>query len=231
MLKGLNKLTALNGKRLEGLPKALQLNFLLRPVRVTTLNDKSDYSVRYDLFERLNTGGVRLHPQEIRNCVFRGPFRDSLRDLARNSSFLKLVKLSENEQKSAVEEECVLRFFAFFDGYKDFDHSVVQFLNDYMIAQASTPISGKRLKLFLHTMEWLSHELPNGIVRGRRSVTPINLFEAVSVGTALALPNAKKGVLTEIINSDGLRKFTSAGTNSKTMVVGRIDYVRQQLSK
>jgi hypothetical protein len=89
-LTDLKKLTAFNGKTFEALPKPTQLNFLLRPVRVTTLNDKSDSAVRYDLFERLNTGGVKLHPQEIRNCVFRGDFRDTLKNLADDANFQKV---------------------------------------------------------------------------------------------------------------------------------------------
>jgi len=48
------------------LPRSIQTQFTLRPLRVTTLNDKSDLEVRYKLFDRLNTGGIKLHPQEIR---------------------------------------------------------------------------------------------------------------------------------------------------------------------
>ncbi len=50
-LTSLKKLTNFNGMTFAALSKALQLNFQLRPVRVTTLNDKSDFGVRYDLFE------------------------------------------------------------------------------------------------------------------------------------------------------------------------------------
>jgi len=39
-------------------------------LRISTLSDKSDKLVRFDLFERLNTGGVKLTDQEIRNCIF-----------------------------------------------------------------------------------------------------------------------------------------------------------------
>ena len=66
-ISSLEKLSSLNGTRYEDLPKSLQVMFQTRPIRVTVLNDRSDNSVRYDLFERLNTGGVNLHPQEIRN--------------------------------------------------------------------------------------------------------------------------------------------------------------------
>jgi Protein of unknown function DUF262 len=231
VLVDLKKLTALNGHSLTQLPKALQLNFVLRPVRVTTLNDKSDTAVRFDLFERLNTGGVRLHPQEIRNCVFRGEFRDKLKELAKDVAFQKVVRLADNEQQSAALEECVLRFFAFYENYKNFDHSVVDFLNGYMLRKADLPPSAKLTALFKQTMAWLAKELPNGISRGTRSQTPLNLFEAVAVGSALALSKKpKKGKLEKLLNDDGLKKFTTAATNSRKMVVGRIEYVRDALT-
>lgn len=233
-IKNLKKLTRLNEMTFDALPKAVQLNFQLRPVRVTTLNDKSDFSVRYDFFERLNTGGVKLHAQEIRNCVFRGEFRDLLKELSTDKNFLSVVKLSDNEQRSAIYEECVLRFFSFLEEYETFDHSVVEFLNNYMIKKNRNIPRLELIASFRNTMAWLAEELPGGIARGNRSITPLNLFEAVSVGTALALKEDKrlnKGRLKKIMDSEELRKLTTGATNSKKLVSGRILYVYDNLRK
>lgn len=110
-LLGLDKLDALNGMHYADLPKTLQLMFNTRPLRVTVLNDKSDAKVRFDLFERLNTGGVSLTAQEIRNCVFRGPYNDDLKTLATNEDFNRVVTLKSGDQKNGTREEFVLRFF------------------------------------------------------------------------------------------------------------------------
>lgn len=231
-LVDLSKLTRFNDKLFSDLPKPLQLNFMLRPLRVTTLNDKSDLKVRYDLFERLNTGGIELHPQEIRNCVLRGKFRDDLKELAGNKDFLRAVRLPESEQQSAHYEECVLRFFAFFDRYEQFDHSVKDFLTSYMLDRSKKSIDADRYDIFCETMAWLGAELPAGIVRGNRSTTPINLYEAVAVGVALAMRARKslpKGRLISIVNSTSLKKYTTAATNSRRMVAGRIETVRDGL--
>jgi hypothetical protein len=56
----LEKLTKFVGLRFDDLPETLQQHFMTRPAKVITLSDKSDLVVRYDLFERLNTGGVAL---------------------------------------------------------------------------------------------------------------------------------------------------------------------------
>jgi len=231
-ITNLKKLTHLNGMTFERLPKAIQLNFHLRPVRVTTLNDKSDFAVRYDLFERLNTGGVKLHAQEIRNCVFRGNFRDLIKDLSTDSNFLKVVTLADNEQRSAIYEECVLRFFAFAEEYTSFDHSVVDFLNDYMIKRNKKAPTAGLVNSFHDTMAWIAKEAPDGIARGNRSVTPLNLFEAVAVGAGLALrtgKHVKTGRLQKIMNSEELKKLTTGATNSRKMVTGRIEHVRNAL--
>ena len=76
------KLTALNNLTFAELPQSVQLQFNTRPIKVITLSDKSDKEVRFDLFERLNTGGVTLSNQEIRSCVYRGEFNQFLERLA-----------------------------------------------------------------------------------------------------------------------------------------------------
>ncbi|MGP5065109.1 DUF262 domain-containing protein, partial [Psychrobacter celer] len=81
ILSGLDVLSEYNGASFNDLPQTLRLKFSLRPLKVTTLSDKSDLKVRFDLFERLNTGGIKLTDQEIRACVFRGRFNDFISEL------------------------------------------------------------------------------------------------------------------------------------------------------
>jgi len=104
----LEKLTTFNECQYAALPKSIQLAFLLRPIRVTTLNDKSDLKVRFDLFERLNTGGVRLQPQEIRNCIFRGPFNEALKELARDPSFREAKIVGEDRLPSGLAVQALV---------------------------------------------------------------------------------------------------------------------------
>lgn len=230
-LHDLEKLATFNELTYSELPQSLQLAFQLRPVRVTTLNDKSDMKVRFDLFERLNTGGVRLQPQEIRNCIYRGKFNDLLKSLVQKANFRKVARVKESAQKNGTLEELALRFFAFGERYKKFDHSVVDFLNDYMGDYNDKSQPSEAVALFDATFKFLADELPKGIVRGS-SITPVNLYEAIAVGTALAFRKTskpKKGVVRKLLASSELKKLTTGGTNSKTMVVGRIEFVRDRL--
>lgn len=232
VMTGIEKLYSLKHFEFYQLPRPIQLAFLTRPMRVTVLDDKSDFEVRFDLFERLNTGGILLTSQEIRNCIFRGRFNDSLKDLAKNEDFNEVVKLKPADQSNGTREEFILRFFAFLDNYTEFEHSVKDFLNDYMKTNREKKLSENKMRIFNKTFRFIRESLPEGINRGGRKITPVNLYEAVSVGTALALSENNKipkNKLKNIVEDIGLKKFITAATNSNRMVVGRIDFVKSSL--
>jgi hypothetical protein len=227
-IAGLEKLPDLVDLKFGDLPGPLQLMFTTRPIRVTVLNDKSDMSVRFDLFERLNTGGISLTDQEIRNCVYRGPFNDDLKECVTDLNFENVIKLKPTDEKNGSKEELALRFFAFLNNYQHFDHSVKGFLNDYMKVRLQNKLTPEEKAVFKKTFEFLSAELPRGIIRGNRSVTPINLFEAAAVGVALCIRakrNPKKGRIEKALNSAELREFTTGATNSRRRVAERIEFV------
>lgn len=231
-IEDLDKLSALNGNGYVHLPKSVQLMFSTRPMRVTVLNDKSDQSVRFDLFERLNTGGISLTNQEIRNCVFRGPFNDDLKKMVLDDNFLTAINLKPGDVKNGTAEEHVLRFFAYYERYKDFDHSVKDFLNDYMKDSALKKVSPSLEKIFKKTFALINKSLAKGIVRSNRGTTPVNLFEGIAVGTALAIRSGKpiaEQKLPALLDDPKLRPFTTGATNSKKSVIGRIEYVRDAL--
>jgi hypothetical protein len=233
-LTDLEKLDQYNGLSFEDFPEALKLHFGTRPMKVITLNDKSDAIVRYDLFERLNTGGVLLSPQEIRDCVFQGPFADKLEEWSKEGSFKQVVRLTKLQQRDATAEECVLRFFAFRDRYKTFDHSVIDFLNDYMRDASKQFDYAQKEVVFKKTFLELARVFPEGIRRsGERNIdrTPLNLFEGISVGASLALdqtPRLHTAGMSKWLASEELRKVTTVATNDKTSVKGRIEFCRDR---
>ncbi len=232
VLSDLQKLTQFEGLKFVDLPSHIQLHFKTRPLKVITLNDKSDKIVRYDLFERLNTGGVALSPQEIRDCVYQGDFAEKLEELAAVPEFTKVIKLTPQQQRDKTAEECVLRFFAFLYRYKQFVHSVTDFLNEYMDGATKTFDYAKNEAVFRATFAELAKTFPGGIRRpGSRKTTPLNLFEGVAVGAALALQKAEhldtRGK-DKWMASPELRKYTTGATNNLSAVKGRIEFCRDR---
>lgn len=234
-LTGLEKLNAMNGVSYSQLPMSMQFMLQTRPLRITVLNDRSDFSVRYDLFERLNTGGVTLHEQEIRNCVFIGDFNDFIKELSLNEDFQSVVKMTATAERSGSYEELVLRFFAYYENGENFNHSVKGFLNDFMESKTKSFKEKKNYKkYFENTFRILKENLPNGVVRGvRKNITPVVLYEAISVGTAKALDSGlvlDYSKLEGLLNNSDLKKCTTGATNSKKMVRERIQLVKDVLT-
>jgi hypothetical protein len=232
-LSELSKLTSFNNKKFSDLPRSIQLEFLLKPLKVITLSDKSDLNVRFDLFERLNTGGISLTDQEIRSCIYRGPFNDFIKTLSTYDNFKKSVILTNAMEMDGTREEYVLRFFAFLNNYNNFDHSVVDFLNEYMMfASKNNNFNySENETLFKNTFDELS-KIPNGIAR-KQKTTPVNLFEGVAVGAALARKATGSINLHDVSDwmiSDELRKFTTGATNTKAKVKGRIEFCQDKFS-
>jgi hypothetical protein len=231
-LTDLQKLTNFVGLTFDRFPSTLQLHFMTRPAKVITLNDKSDMIVRYDLFERLNTGGVALSPQEIRDCVYRGDFADKLEQWASEPTFKSAVRLTPLQQRDATAEECVLRFFAYLNRYEQFEHSVIDFLNQYMESASKNFDYQKGNAIFLKTFKEIARVFPSGIRRPeRRNTTPLNLFEGIAVGAALALQKTSRlhtAGLNAWMKSNELRELTTGATNDKSAVKGRIEFCRDR---
>ncbi len=95
-LEGLVQWSELNGRKYSELPQKIKEGIDRRQLSVITLLKESSKSLSQEeemkkmVFERLNTGGVTLEDQEIRNALYGGPFNDLCIELSRNSSFRRL---------------------------------------------------------------------------------------------------------------------------------------------
>lgn len=233
VLGGLKKLKSFEGDKFMDLPRTLQIEFLLKPLKITTLSDKSDKSVRFDLFERLNTGGIKLSDQEIRSCIYRGRFNDMLKELAQDVHFKNVVRVTESAEGDGTREELVLRFFAYLYNRNSFEHSVVDFLNDYMDKASEKFDFNTNEKLFHRVFEELD-QLEFGISKKRkRTISSMVLFEAVAVGAAEVIMDG--GVLNldtfyEWVKDKEFNSLVTGATNTKSRVISRIDYCKSKLS-
>lgn len=99
---------------------------------------RCDYSKKnhtqylFTIFHRLNTGGMKLNNQEIRNCIYAGQFNQLLKELNKNSAWMKLNKMKREVGYRFTKQELILRLFAFHDRYASYKGRLARFLNDYM---------------------------------------------------------------------------------------------------
>lgn len=161
-LTGLEYWPELDRKRFNDLPSVLQKGLLRRGLPAVVLlaetrdSTEDDLDVRRVLFDRLNTGGIRLNPQELRNALYPGPLNALLIRLARSAPFTTAwnippyVPNEENEPSeellknplfaSLADAELVLRFFALRDAYVNRGQgSLRRILDRYMEENARAP--------------------------------------------------------------------------------------------
>lgn len=142
--------------------------------------DHSEYL--FTIFHRLNSGGKQLNHQEIRNCIFSGPFNDHLRLLDEHSEWKTLKKRLPSKGSRFRSIELILRFFSLHERVSKYGGNQPKFLNDYMreMRFAKPPQVKKQEKLF--------HEVVSQISRGTSNLGTFamsyTLLEAALIGVA-----------------------------------------------
>jgi Protein of unknown function DUF262 len=136
-LRGLPVLTELNGSTFTKLASRDQRRLQNRTIRCVVITEDSHPDIKFDVFERLNTGAVRLTDQELRNSIYRGSFNDALKDAAAVEAFRELLSGQLITRQS--DTELVLRFVALADRLTAYKPPLRQFLNEYMRDHQSNP--------------------------------------------------------------------------------------------
>lgn len=103
----------LEGKLFLELPEGFQEKITGYKVRTITFLKDSDKNLKYEIFERLNSGSVSLNDQELRNCVYRGAYNDLMKRLSYEPDFRFLLG-GKKPHGRMLDVEYVLRFAAFF---------------------------------------------------------------------------------------------------------------------
>lgn len=111
-LKNLEFLTDLNGSNFRGLDRPLQRRIKETNVTVYTIDRGTPANVTYNIFKRINTGGMPLSDQEIRNASNPGPATKFLAELADSDAFSKATQ-DKLQNSRGEDQECILRFIAF----------------------------------------------------------------------------------------------------------------------
>jgi len=145
-----------------------------------------DESSVYQVFERLNSGGKRLTPQEIRNAVHHsGEIRDLLEELNQYPAWRKIYVPEDSRMR---DQELVLRFLALLFEGENYKKPMVSFLNGFMGRNKKIPddMASAMRESFIATIELIFRSVGERAFRPVRALNAA-VFDAVMVGTAKRL--------------------------------------------
>jgi len=221
-------------------PLYLRVQNLTLPITVL----RCDYSKRshknylFTIFHRLNSGGMKLNNQEIRNCIFFGSFNQFLKECNKTKYWVTLQDIKEDRVYRFTKIELVLRFFAFYDTASKYTGKLARFLNDYMDQNRDldeVDLENKR-NLFVETTKLICEKITNN---SEFEKIPVSVFEAVMYGVAKNINHLKslnsakvKKLYKELKESDNfsLPKLKS-GVTDKEKLIDRLKAAENIFSK
>ncbi|MHB1415076.1 MAG: GmrSD restriction endonuclease domain-containing protein [Chloroflexota bacterium] len=243
-LEGLEVFADINGRTFTELPPALQRIIRTRPtLRAVIILRQSDPDIKFEVFQRLNTGGVALNAQEIRNNVFSGPLNDLVQQLSGDQRFHRLLGITAKRESAIYAEmrdaELVLRFFTFKGTWRSFEGGMRRHMDEYM-AQNRRPSSEAlaSLKLdFLRALEsvedafgesafrrWLpkQHRWRSQVLASLYDAEMIACYEmgcpTFSATRSLILDRAM-----DLFTDEGFQKSIAANTNTPSFFRLRVE--------
>lgn len=171
----------LNGLNYQTLDTEERRKLDLRPIRTITIRQikPEDESASYEIFSRLNSGGVNLKPQEIRSSLYHSKFMDALKKLNSNSTWRGLTTVYPDSRMRDIE--IILRGIAMLAAGERYTPSMVRFLNKF--SEGAKQYNEQKVRyitdLFTEFME-KCRDLPNDAFK-INGLFNVSLYEAVFV--------------------------------------------------
>ena len=131
-LTNLKVFKELNRKQFSDLDDETQEKITECKIRTITFKADSHKDLKFEIFERLNSGSVKLNDQELRNCIYRGSYNKLLREMSTDKTYMKIMGY-QKRHKRMLDIEFVLRFASFYhQTYLRYKSPMKKFMNDEM---------------------------------------------------------------------------------------------------
>ena len=233
-----DRVEALAGFTYETMPELFKRNLKRATCRVEILNWNSNYDMRFELFNRLNTGGSPLTAQEIRNCIYRDisdEFNDFLKRITGNHHFLELIALDDEKIECLYHEEIALRFISLYKNKSNIKGSIAHHMTTFMkeALENNKFDYEKYEKLFNDVFALLHrHPLDSSIFRqklGGQFAT--SLYDVITIGVGENYDYYKEKdakVILDIINNEVrkdevlMKLSRKGGNNQRTRIINRL---------
>ncbi|MGZ8916217.1 MAG: DUF262 domain-containing protein [Methylobacter sp.] len=187
----------------EVLPDALKLRLRKSRIDVKIILPKSNEVSKFELFDRLNTGGSEATPQEVRNCLLlmEDPtFLNWLDELSKHPSFISSIPLTEKQIKEQYNLELLIRFIVLQRTTEDEAKRIPDletYLNEMSLQLATDKTFDRsaEAEIFKKTFDLLDELFGDGAFRRPKANMPdkyigpflLAAFEIIAIGTALNL--------------------------------------------
>ena len=216
--------------------------FELRTIRNVVVKQsvpKDDDSSIYEMFNRLNTGGINLTPQEIRTSLYHSAFYSMLARINMTTGWRRLLDGSEPDLHMR-DVEILLRGFAMLLEGAQYGSSMAKFLNRFSkSAKAYTVETVDRLERLFHSFIAATSALPSRAFYSQSGKFSVTTFEAVfaAIGTQAGADGVLPATPLSSERLSALRadpdfaKFSQSQSNRKANVAGRLDRARTLLAE
>jgi hypothetical protein len=147
-------------------------------------------SYLFTIFHRLNSTGLKLNNQEIRNCIYSGLFNRLLRELDDDQDWRKLNKMKKGESYRMQKQELILRFFAFYYNLDTYKGGLAAFLNSFMESKrfASEGQLSEMRELFKETIKIILKGI--GAIKNKGKIS-MTVQDAICFGIARNLKTVR----------------------------------------
>jgi hypothetical protein len=227
---------SLEGFNVDSLPTNLKINLKRAVCRVEILRGESSTSMKYELFKRLNSGGSKLTPQEIRNAIYRGVdprFNELLLKISQSDVFVSLTQLSRGKLNELYDQELVLRFFAFYRNAENVNENMEKFLNNFMEATVQDADFNYDAyeSLIMRILKLINQLGDAKIFRNESNLFVPAYFEGILIGVAqnidkytekLELLNLK---ITQLKSDVDFKRYSGSASNSRSRIRNRLKRV------
>jgi hypothetical protein len=232
-------INSLEGKSKDDLPLKFQIAIKRSVCRVEILHwDGENNNIKYELFNRLNTGGSTATEQEIRNCIFRGKtneFNVFLKKLSNNEMLYNLVIPSKKQVEELYLEELVLRFISLYYANNE-EKEITENISKYMTFFMRKSVDNDAFpyaeceKLFDRTLALLGKLDDEKVFRAEKGPFSNNAYDVIMLGVAYYIDYYESqniDILKDKINSlkrgEELSLTSSVKVNSKQRNIKRIE--------
>ncbi|MBK8343772.1 MAG: hypothetical protein IPL12_10950 [Bacteroidetes bacterium] len=186
--------------------------------------------VVHDLFHRLNTGGMPLTDQEIRNCVYTGIFNKQIIALNLNENW-RLLLGKKSVDRRLRDAELILRFLSLLNSIQSYKPSMREFLSTYQeLNKDNSSFLDSNQQIFERTINLILQEIG---VDAFKITSAINksVCDSIMVGIAQILVDGKEPInlkenYYKLISDSNYLKYVTAATSSESRVTGRINLAR-----